>query len=97
MLGQQQGVGGRDKDRSFHPVFLSSLGHQPDAAGGAEDGEPTKPCQKQSRLDAEHGEYPGDVPRRDWQPVSASLASRLQTPGAVTKGGKEPELGGAPL
>lgn len=55
-VGQySKGLKGRDEDRSFHPVFLSFLEYQDGAADSAEDRGPTKPCQKQFRLDGEHG------------------------------------------
>ena len=81
-------MGGRDEDRSFHPAFPSLLDYQHGPADGAEGGEPTKPCRKQSRLDAEPGGRPGGSPRRaGWQPAPASLASRPQSQGAMTKEG----------
>lgn len=45
-------------------MFLSFSEYQDGAAGDAEDREPTQPCQKQCRLDTEHGEYPGGFPQK---------------------------------
>lgn len=69
-------------------MFLSFLENQDGAADGAEDRGPTKPCQKQFRLDAEHGECPeGSTPKDGGPKVREQLS----------KGEKRPKLGQAEL
>lgn len=75
-------------------MFLSFSEYQDGAADGAEDREPTKPCQKQFRLDAEHGECPGGSPRHgDGNPLLPPWPLGPKGRDKLPKGEKRSELG----
>lgn len=94
MLDSSRRVKGRDKDRSFHPVFLSFSEYQDGAAGGAEDRAPTQPCQKRCRLDAEHGECPGgSLQKFGGNPLLPPWPPGPKVREQLPKGEKRPELG----